>query len=153
VEVEAQGVDAELVAAGPPTGAHVVVDVEAGDDVEDRLAHALDRGVTLIGDHVGVADVQADADRVRADSVGDAAEAHRVRRDGLGTRIERCEVLERDPDAEALGDRRQAGERPGLCGERELAPRLVGQRERVVDDLGGAELGGVGEQPLEHRVR
>jgi hypothetical protein len=69
MEVQPQGVDAALGAHGLPAGAEVVVRVEQGHGVQHRLDQGLERGSAKLGDDVGVADVEADPDSLRADPV------------------------------------------------------------------------------------
>ena len=133
---------------GSPAGAQVVVQVEQRHPVEHRLEQRLERGSAALRDDVGVAEVEADADALRADPVGEAAEDHRARGQGLRPGEHRRQVLDRDRDAEPLGAKRKGGKRAGLEQQRVLALGGVRQVAGVVDDVRGADLGRVGEQAL-----
>ena len=153
VEVEPQRVDAGPLVGRAPAGAEVVVDVEHRRDVEDRGDHPVQRGPAEAGDDVGVADVEAEADGRGVESADERPDRERVRRHGLRPRIDRGEVLEREPDADVLGGPAEDGERAGLGEQPVLGAAALDDHLRVVDDLLGAALGGVGEGAGQRPVR
>ena len=69
VQVEAQRVDAELLAGAALARAEVVVHVEGRHEVEDRPAEVLDSRVPPIGDHVRVTHVQTERHALGADAL------------------------------------------------------------------------------------
>ena len=152
VEVQSQRVDAALSAHGLPAGAEVVVRVEQGHGVQHRLDQGLEGGSAKLGDDVGVADVEADPDSLRADPVDQTTEDHRARRQRLRPGKDRRQVLHRDRDSKPLRAQRQSSQRAGLEQQRILALRGVRQSAGVVDDVSGADLGRVGEQALRRAV-
>ena len=123
------------------------MDVEDADQVEHRLAQQLDRGVAEVGRDVGVAEVEADRDRRRADPPDEAAEqrsgspraTRAPGRAAPGSRSRSSPRAARRPRAWRV-------ERARLGDQRRLGLPALGQGQRVVDDLGRADLRGVGEQ-------
>ena len=152
VEVQPQGVDAARRRPRLPAGAEVVVRVEQRHGVEHRLDQGLERGSAKLGDDVGMPEVEADPDSLRADPVDQTAEDHRARRQRLRPGEDRRQVLDRDRDSKPLRAQRQSSQRAGLEQQRVLALRGVRQSAGVVDDVSGADLGRVGEQALRRAV-
>ena len=151
VQVEPQGVELRRRLAPAPC-AQVVVQVEEHGVVERRFDQLHRIGPAQAGDHVGVADVEADAEGGGADPVRHRAQHAGREGEDVGTGEDRCEVLDRDHDAQALGHLGGDRERASLGEQLVLARGPVEKVGRVVDDVAGTGLGGVGEQALHRAV-
>src|SRR5690349_6301225 len=83
VEVEAERIEPGTLVGRPPAGAEIVVDVEHRGDVEDGGQHPVQGSAAEAGDDVGMADVEAEAGRLRVEAADESPDRERVRRDGL----------------------------------------------------------------------
>ncbi len=109
VEVEAKGVEIGP-GGGGAAGAEVVVQVKEGHRVEHRLYQLADPGEAEVGDHVGVAEVEAETQGRRGDALAEGAQQLRRVPEVLGPAEDGGEVLDRDRHSQALCQVREAGE-------------------------------------------
>jgi hypothetical protein len=144
VEIETQRVQSRGTGVSPP-GAEVVVNVKERDRIQHRRNEPRQVEAFAICDDVRVADIEQHPHGLRFEARHERANLLRIVAEAGTGGIDRAQVLQAEHDPECLRPARKQTERALLGFRLRTSPSHV---ESVIDDVGGAQLVRVFEQPL-----